>query len=95
MGLFLLGTEALYRLMAGWPSGFQKPWIFTALRYALFNLMFLPVTAGFWHLLFAASPSPLLWAAVILAGQAGLWLYDRAYLYAQRHLWGRFRKYFM
>ena len=71
MGLYILGTEAL------------------------FNLMFLPVTAGFWHLLFAASPSPLLWAAVILAGQAGLWLYDRAYLYAQRHLWGRFRKYFM
>ena len=25
MGLYILGTEALYRLMAGWPSGLQKP----------------------------------------------------------------------
>ena len=52
------GTEALYRLMAGWPSGRCKsPDIYGA-RYALFNLMFLPVTAGFWHSLFSRFPRP-------------------------------------
>lgn len=94
MSLYILATEAFYRWMALWPLGLRRPWMFPAARYLLFNLMYLPVTTAFWHLLFAAPPSPLLRALVLVGGQVGLWLYDRAYLYALRNLWGRFRKYF-
>lgn len=67
--------------------------LFWGIKFLAFNVIYLPMILGFGQFLFARKLSGWMLAAVILGGQLGLFLYDRAYEYVQVYLWGRLRKY--
>ena len=53
--------------------------------------MYIPIVILFRDLLFAQAISDAVMAAVLAGGQAGLFIYDRAYDYVQAHVWGKMR----
>lgn len=91
MGIYLLGTELIWRALSRKEPGIDKKAIFLLGKYGLFNLMFLPGVILFREVLFPEAVSDLVFAGTILAGQVLLYVYDRAYDYVQVNLWGRVR----
>ena len=65
--------------------------IFWIAKYVIFNIVYVPIVIVFRDLLFARSVSDTMMIIVVLGGQIGLFIYDRAYDYVQVHLWGKLR----
>ena len=61
------------------------------IKYLVFNVMYIPAVFLLQGLLFSRELSPAVLAGVLAAGQAGLWIYDNAYEYAQAQIWTRLR----
>lgn len=94
MGLYLLLIEWCWEFLGPKTiSERKKRNVFIGMKYLIFNLMFLPVLFLFQKLLFTKTLTGVMLLGIVLAGQAGLFLYDRAYEYVQRCLWGKIRKY--
>ena len=91
MGFYILALEGAWRLLGKGGEKLQKTWIFWGIKYVVFNVMYIPMVLGFQELLFSRNLSGALLAAVLVAGQIGVWIYDRAYEYVQAHLWSKFR----
>lgn len=91
MGFYILAIEQAFRTIGNMKGNANKTVLFWVVKYVVFNLLYIPVLAVFQQLLFGKSLSVPWLAGIIAAGQAGLWLYDRAYEYVQRHIWGRLR----
>ena len=64
-------------------------------KYVIFNIIYIPIVIFFRDLLFAQALSAGIMAGVIVGGQIGLLIYDRAYDYVQIHLWGKMRGRFL
>ena len=92
MGLYILLIEIAWRMMAQGGRKVQKRWIFWAVKYLVFNILFIPSLIFFQELFFARHLSMPFLAGVILVGQFALWVYDQAYEYVQRHLWNKYRR---
>ncbi|OUP50083.1 hypothetical protein [Lachnoclostridium sp. An181] len=91
MGLYILFAEGIWRL-AGKREKMQKKSLIWILKYILFNVMYIPVLFAFQELLFGGRTfSGGFLALVFVAGQIGLFVYDRAYVYMQREIWSRYR----
>ena len=56
-------------------------------KYLIFNVIYVPVLLFFQELIFTKKITGALWIAVFLAGQAALFIYDRAYMYFQGVIW--------
>lgn len=69
--------------------------IYEGIKFATFNLLYLPAVFLFQELLFGRILSAGFLAGVIAAGQVGVFLYDRAYIYVQREIWGKMRGKFL
>lgn len=93
MALYILLTEYAWTKMWKLPARFRNRTVFWILKYTVFNLMFLPMLLAGWELLLGTRVSAPVLAGVFLAGQIGLFVYDRAYEYVQIQLWSRWRKY--
>ena len=65
--------------------------IFWISKYIIFNIVYIPIVIAFRGMLFARAVSDTMMIVVILGGQIGLFIYDRAYDYVQVHLWGKLR----
>ena len=91
MGFYILAVEAAFRLLGKLAGKVNRKILFWGMKYLLFNLMYIPMLLFFQQLLFGRN-LPALWlAGVIAVGQVGLFLYDRAYDYAQGHIWNKLR----
>ena len=53
--------------------------------------MFLPGLFFFQDFFFSGNLSLGILTGVAIGGQLGLWIYDQAYEYVQRHLWNKYR----
>lgn len=97
MGLYILAVECVWRALGRFGGKSEsearkiRERIFLAARYLIFNLMYIPMLVFFQKILFGTELSRILLAGAILAGQAGLFLFDRAYEYVQRNLWSKMR----
>ena len=91
MGLYIWGIEAVWRTLERRPQLARRRTVFTAAKYVIFNIIYIPVVLIFRDLLFSRDLSAGFVAGVIVAGQVALFIYDRAYDYVQVHLWGRMR----
>ena len=69
----------------------QRYKVFWIAKYVIFNIVYIPIVIFFRDLLFAQVISAGIMAGVIVGGQIGLFIYDRAYDYVQVHLWGKIR----
>lgn len=91
MGFYILAVEVSYRYIGKIKGNVNRKLLFWAMKYVIFNLMYIPILFLFQKLLFGRSLSAVWLAGIIAAGQAGLWIYDRAYEYVQGHIWNKMR----
>ena len=60
---------------------------FLLFKYGIFNLVYIPIVVIFREMLFAKAVSTPILVGVMIAGQIGILIYDKAYDYVQvRHL---------
>lgn len=95
MGFYIEAAEFIHRKLGTIANLKNRSAVFWVLKYIVFNILYIPAVFGFRELLFGRSISGGFLAVVIVAGQAGLFIYDRAYEYAQRQIWSRMRKHLM
>lgn len=96
MGIYILVAEIVWRLLgksyaAGEHAMRKYKILFWVIKYAAFNLMYIPAVVGFQNLLFGKQLPMEMLIGVLLAGQAGVFIYDRAYEYVQVELWNKMR----
>ena len=91
MGLYIWGIEAVWRWLEKRPRLAQRRTMFWAAKYVIFNIIYIPIVIIFQNMLFSREISAAVLAGVIAAGQAALFIYDRAYDYVQAHMWGKMR----
>ncbi len=91
MGLYIWGIEAAFRYLEKHPAIRNRQAVFWISKYVIFNIIYLPIVFVFRDLLFTRSISGTIMAAVVIGGQAALFIYDRAYDYAQVHIWNKMR----
>lgn len=91
MGLYILAVEQAWRLLGKNPEkGNRRLW-FWGIKYAVFNLMFIPMVIFFPGVLIAKELPAVMLAALIVVGQVGILIYDKAYEYVQGHIWSKIR----
>ena len=91
MALYIWGIEAAFRYLEKHPAIRNRQAVFWISKYVIFNIIYLPIVFVFRDLLFTRSISGTIMAAVVIGGQAALFIYDRAYDYAQVHIWNKMR----
>lgn len=91
MGFYIWGIEAARRWLERHPQYRNRRMIFWISKYIIFNIVYIPIVIAFRGMLFARAVSDTMMIVVILGGQIGLFIYDRAYDYVQVHLWGKLR----
>ena len=91
MGLYILVNEFAFRKIAEWKGDVNRSAIFWIVKYIVFNVMYLPMLLGFQELLFGRKLPGALMIGALVAGQIGLFIYDRAYEYVQGHIWNKMR----
>lgn len=91
MGFYIWGIEAVWRALEKRPALNNRRKIFWISKYVIFNIVYIPVVIIFRDLLFPRALPDSLMIAVLAAGQAALFIYDRAYDYVQVHIWGKMR----
>ena len=91
MGFYIWGIEAAWRWLERHPQYRNRRMIFWISKYIIFNIVYIPIVIAFRGMLFARVVSDTMMIVVILGGQIGLFIYDRAYDYVQVHLWGKLR----
>lgn len=91
MGFYILGREAVWRWMNRHSVWNRRQKIFLVSKFVLFNLVYLPIVFLFQEILFAKTLAGIMIAAVIIAGQLLLLIYDRAYDYVQSEIWSKLR----
>lgn len=92
MGIYVLGVEALWQYLGKHPTWNHRKMIFTAGKFVIFNLMYLPALLLFPKLIFAGELSEKLILVFLLGGQAALFVYDKAYEYFLVQMWGQVRE---
>lgn len=91
MGFYIWGIEAVWRWLGKHPGIAGRRAVFWAAKYVVFNIVYIPIAVAFRDLLFARAVTDAMMAAVLIGGQAALFIYDRAYEYVQAHIWGKMR----
>ncbi len=94
MGAYVLITELLWPLMKKLSLKFRVNlkvclWI---CKFVVFNAIYLPILFLFPKLLFAGDLDSRLIVVALIVGQIVLVIYDLAYDYFQRRIWGKYRK---
>ena len=92
MALYILLIESAWKLLGSHPEIGSRVRLFWAIKYVIFNIMYIPTVLGFQELLFAKELSEMLLAGIIVAGQFGLFIFDRAYEHVQGTIWIKFRR---
>lgn len=92
MGLYVLADEGVFRMMQKRPlMGHRRLWQ-AVLKWAVFNVMFLPMVLFFPQLLFLKPITGWWLAGTVLLGQAAWFIFDMAYDCFQATIWGRIRR---
>lgn len=92
MGFYVLGIESAHARLGRYTGKWNRKICFWVLKFAVFNLMYLPMLFAFPKLLFEKTLHGWMLLAAVMIGQIILVLYDRAYEYFMGHIWKDFRK---
>ena len=91
MGVYLFLSEYLWKKIADKDGMKYRILAFWLGKYVVFNLMYVPILIFFQELLFVKKVGGVLLIVFFLAGQAVLFIYDKAYDYFQGVIWGKLR----
>lgn len=94
MGLYIVLTEFSWVKLISGKDNINKNLLFWIIKYFIFNIIYIPVIIFIPKLIYPGTLNIGLWAAFIIGGQVGLFIYDRAYSYFQKVIWGKFRSRF-
>lgn len=92
MGLYVLVSEFLYDKMIYIKKVSSRVKLLWLAKYILFNLMYIPMLMFMPRLIYSGQLDSTLIALLIIGGQAALYIYDRAYGYFQKVIWGKARR---
>lgn len=92
LSVYILGSEILFDNMIRIKKHSLRKPLFWFSKYVLFNLMYIPAVIFFPKLIFSDNIKTSFFVILILGGQVVLWIYDMAYNYFQKYIWGKFRK---
>ena len=91
MGFYLIIAEYAYDMMVHIKKTGKRRIVLWVIKYVTFNAMYIPILLLLPRLVYSGSINNGLLAVVILAGQIVLFVYDRAYDYFQKNIWGKAR----
>ena len=91
MSLYILLIESVWRYLAKHSENKYRKQCFWTAKYVIFNAMYIPIVIGFQELLFTENLSQIMLLTVIIIGQIGLLIYDRAYEHVQADIWRKMR----
>ncbi len=92
MGLYLLLSEILFRKIAESEHLKNRTRTLWIGRYMIFNVMYVPAMIFVPQLFVEKKIEGALWGIVWIAGQAGLWIFEKAHDYFQLFVWNKLRK---
>ena len=91
MGVYLVLSEILWEKVAQ-SSKIQKKTVAVWIgKYIIFNAMFIPVLLIFPTLILAEEAVEKMFWIVLIGAQAGVFVFDKAYMYFQIFIWGKLR----
>jgi hypothetical protein len=90
-GLYLVIVEYSYDKLVQVKEQKNRRLLFWIIKYIAFNLMFLPILIFLPKLVYQGTINSGLIAVLVLAGQVALLIFDKAYEYFQRVVWGKVR----
>ena len=91
MGFYILAVEFAWGVLEKRPQIGKRHILFWIIKYIIFNVMYIPLVLIFQEILFSRKLPEMMLLIVVAAGQLGIWIYDRAYEYAQGHIWNKMR----
>lgn len=91
MGLYIVLREFAFDKLTYVKWKMNRRVLYWIIKYTVFNLMFLPMLIFLPKLIYQGEISPLIAGAVVIFGQAALLIYDMAYDYFQKSVWGKYR----
>lgn len=92
MGAWLVGTEWLWQVIARQKKVEHRTVFLWLGKYVIFNVLYIPALIFMPQLLIKREMGLRLFVILLLAGQVALWIYDRAHMYMQVSIWGKFRR---
>ena len=91
MGLYIWASEWLCKRIADAKRMNHRVAVLWIGKYAIFNLLYIPVLFLVPQVLFTGKMNGLSAIILLLCGQGVLFIYDVAYRYFQAQIWGRLR----
>ena len=91
MGIYLVLSEILWEKVAESPKIQKKKTAVWIGKYLIFNAMFIPALLIFPTLILTEETADKMFWVVLVAAQAGLFIFDKAYMYFQIFIWGKMR----
>lgn len=91
MGIYLVLSEILWEKVAESPKIQKKKTAVWIGKYLIFNAMFIPALLIFPTLILTEEAADKMFWVVLVAAQAGLFIFDKAYIYFQIFIWGKMR----
>jgi len=91
MGLYILINEFALEKLVKLRNSKIILWV---IKYFVFNAIYLPIVILMPRLFYQGTISIGIWALLIVGGQIALLIFDKAYIYFQIFIWGKFRKRF-
>jgi hypothetical protein len=91
MGFYILVIEYSFDKLANLKGSISRTKLYWLIKYVVFNIMYIPMILFLPKLIYQGNMNPMIILIMMLAGQIVLLVYDKAYNYFQRFIWGRFR----
>ncbi len=89
MGLYVVLIEYFYDRLSKFQGNRLR--LYWVIKFVVFNVMYLPMLLLMPKLIYTGKINSIIIVVLFVAGQLVLFLYDRAYDYFQRHIWGKLR----
>lgn len=91
MGFYILVVEFTWKHLSAFSKETTRIRMLWIVKYLTFNLMYLPSMYFLKELLFPLEFTAKVWILYTIIGQAGLWIYDRAYEYFMGQIWKKIK----
>jgi hypothetical protein len=92
MGIYLLASEYSYDRLVKLKNQQHRKRLLWIVKYLIFNIMYIPSLIFLPRLFYEGKVSQSILLILIVAGQAGLFIYDMAYVYFQGYIWSKLRR---
>jgi hypothetical protein len=97
MGLYLIITEFSWSRLIKITQGIKRETIFWIIKLIVFNIIYIPILIVSPKLIYQGEIDLKSGLILILlaGGQVAIVIYDKAYNYFQKAIWGKFRRHFL